>query len=139
MKRLLTLFFLKTLLLQVFLLGGISTLHAQMYESIFVPASSNIYPLNNNANNKVQWLYLPSEITPTTAPGGFINKIYLNVSNTTTSNITYSDFTVSLGSTTATATTATYFTGLQQCYYAASLTVPGLAAGNWFEITLQNP
>lgn len=139
MKRLLTLFSLKTLLLQVFLLGGISTLHAQMYQSIFVPASSNVFPLNDNTNNKVQWLYLPSEITPATAPGGFINKIYLNVSNTTTSNITYSDFTVSLGSTTATATTATYFTGLQQCYYAASLTVPGLAAGNWFEITLQNP
>ena len=49
-----------------------------MFQSTAIPSSSNSFPLSSSTSNKVQWLYLPSEITPA-APSALISKIYLRV------------------------------------------------------------
>ena len=108
-----------------------------MFQSTAIPSSSNSFPLSSSTSNKVQWLYLPSEITPA-APSALISKIYLRVGGSS-SGSTFTNLKVSLGTTTQTATTSTFVTGLQLCYSNASATFPSYSQGDWLEIVLQTP
>jgi hypothetical protein len=70
---------------------------------------------------------------------GMITKIYI-MANSATAGGTFTNLTVRLGNTTLTAfTTGTFVSGLSLAYTAPSTTYPALAAGDWFEITLQTP
>src|SRR5690606_33192066 len=111
-----------------------------MYESMFTPSSSNIFPLGSTTSNRVQWLYLPSEITPNPSAGGpgIINKIYLRI-GASSGATTFTDLQVSIGTTTQTATTTTFVTGLQLSYLATSVSYPAQIQGDWLEIPLQAP
>lgn len=125
------------LLLSVF--SKTTTAQTPTYQSIHTVNSSNIYPLSDNSNNKVQWLYLVSDIAPA-ATNGLITKVYFNLPAAYPNPATYTNFEVSIGTTTRTAQVTAYVTGLQQCYFSASFTAPpNPAAGGWLEVTLQNP
>src|SRR5690606_38799735 len=116
-----------------------SNVSAQMptHESMFTPTSNNVYPLGSTSSNRVQWLYLPTEIMPPPTPG-LITKIYLRVGSNYSAT-TYTNLTVKLGTTLQTATTATFVPGMQICYFAASTSFPAHSQGDWLEITLQTP
>ncbi|WP_203227748.1 hypothetical protein, partial [Paenimyroides viscosum] len=128
------------LIVLLFVFSWLSTsVYAQspMFQSVHVPTSSNSFPLSSTTSNRVQWLYLPSEITP--APSvGLINKIYLRVGATSGAS-TFTNLRVNIGTTTQSLTTATFVTGLQSCYFSPSASYPALAQGNWFEVMLQTP
>ena len=110
-----------------------------MHESIFTPSSSNIYPLSTAApNNRVQWLYLTSEIAPAPAGPGLITKIYLRI-GAAGGATTFTNLKVSLGTTPQTVTTTTFIPGLQLCYLGTAAVYPAHATGDWLEITLQTP
>ncbi len=104
--------------------------------------ANNYFPLGTGSlastNNRVQYLYYPSDFTPT-VPMGVITKVYFKAGNTTT--YTYNDMTLQIGTTTLTAmpTTATpWVSGLSTAYYASSRTITAVS-GNWFEFTLTSP
>lgn len=109
--------------------------YAQQYQSSFTPSSNNSIPLASSSN-KIQWLYLPSEITPA-AVAGPITKIYLRV-GATAAAATFTNLTIKMGTTTQTASTATFVTGMQLCYTAATTSFPAQNQGDWLEIPLQN-
>src|SRR5690554_6708572 len=125
------------LLFSIFLWLPNSILAQPLFESLPPTGSNNSFPLNSTSSNRVQWLYLPSEFTPTLPTGNYlITKIYLMTTSTSAS--TFTDLSVSIGTTTQTATTATWVSGLQQCYFATSATFPA-PVGGWMEIDLQTP
>jgi hypothetical protein len=103
-------------------------------------SSNNIYPFGSStSNNKVQWLYQPSDFT-TQPPTGQITKVYFRTWNSTYS-ATYTNFTIRIGMTSLTGlpTTNVFVTGLATAYQATSHAVPTTAAYSWFSVTLQNP
>src|SRR5687767_8921997 len=85
--------------------------------------SSNSFPFNSTASNKVQWLYTPADFSGTPISGN-ISKVYIRASNAQTS--TYSNITIKVGYTTLTTFptgTSNFETGLTEIYFIASRTI----------------
>ncbi|WP_276133551.1 T9SS type A sorting domain-containing protein [Polluticoccus soli] len=123
----------------LFLLAGVATAQPPQY-STPQGSSNNIYPFGSTtSNNKVQWLYQPSDFT-IQPPTGQITKIYFKTWSGSYS-ATYSNFTIRIGMTSLTGlpTTNVFVTGLATAYQVTSHVVPTTAAYTWFSVTLQNP
>ncbi|MFM9945872.1 MAG: PKD domain-containing protein [Bacteroidia bacterium] len=109
--------------------------------------TSNLYPLSDGTQNKVQWIYGPSVFktggaTGTVAAAGVISKIYFRLGSTVNSSANYSNFTVSLAQNQGTSTTwssTTFATGLTTVFSQSSFTMTGATANSWYGITLTTP
>jgi hypothetical protein len=117
-----------------------SALWAQQF---YMPlgTSNNIYPFGSSTtNNKVQWLYLPSDFV--VAPGtGNITKIYFRTWNNLASySATYSNFSIRMVNTALTAfPNGTYVTPSTLVYTGNPTVVPATGPSSWFSFTLQTP
>ncbi len=103
------------------------------------------FPLNSTSNNKVQWIYPPGifnsmgTLGGTPAFLGLVSKVYFRASASTIGNFT--DFSISLAQNRGTQTSwtsGTFNLGMTNVVPAGPQTIT-TSAGNWFEITLQNP
>jgi len=123
----------------VCLLFAAPLLHAQTPMHTFsTGTTSNIYPFASAANNRVQWIYVPSNFTPL-MPTGAITKLYFKPSTAAT-NATFTDLTIKLGMTTLTnLTTGPFVTGLTTVFSATTHVFPAVITNGWLEITLQTP
>lgn len=123
----------------LFLLAGVSMAQPPQY-STTQGSSNNIYPFGSStSNNKVQWLYVPTDFT-IQPPTGQITKVFFRTWNGSYS-ATYTNFTIRIGMTSLTGlpTTNVFVTGLTTAYVAASHVVATTPAYTWFSVTLQNP
>jgi len=125
-----------------------SNIQAQtpQYYNNFLGNSSNIFPLGSTTN-RVQWIYGPNLFNSngtTGAPAflGLITTVYFKLGGSVNNSFPYANFTIYLGQNMGTSTTfpnATYVTGLTQVFSAASHTLTGGAANQWFGVTLNTP
>lgn len=129
-----------TLLLFCFFFAGMATAQPPTYVT---PAGSggNSFPWGSGTggSTKVQWLYMPTQFTPT-LPTGQITKIWFRpYSGGSAPAGSYNNFTVKIGMTSLTTLTSTYVTGLATAFAANPFSFPGSASLQWFSITLQTP
>ena len=137
----------KCSLLAAVLLNVSGLVKAQAFYNNASGTSYNTIPLNDNTNNKAQWIYGPSLFktagtSGNVSPKGTITKIYFRLGTTVNSSNTYSNFTISLGQNQGTSTTwssTTFVTGLTTVYSKSSFTMSGATATSWYSITLNTP
>jgi hypothetical protein len=101
--------------------------------------TNNIYPFGSStSNNKVQWLYIPTDFS-IPPPTGNITKVYFKTWSSTYS-ATYTNFTIRMTQNSLTQFgSATFLTGLTTVYQATSQAVPSTGPYTWFSFTLQTP
>ena len=100
--------------------------------------TNNIFPFGSATQNKVQWLYIPTDFS-IPPPTGNITKVYFKTWNSTYS-ATYSTFTIKMTQNTLTQFgSGTYLTPMTTVYQASSQAVPSTGAYTWFSFTLQTP
>ena len=136
MKKLLQ--FLSLLLLAS--ISNIATAQPPTYVTI-AGSGGNSFPWGaaTGGSSKVQWLYMPTQFTPT-LPTGQITKLWFRpYSGGAGPAGSYNNFTVKIGMTTLTSLTPTYVTGLATGFAASPYAFPGAAALAWFGITLTTP
>ncbi len=102
--------------------------------------SNNVFPFGSSSSNKVQWLYLSSDFTPT-MPTGQITKVYFRTWSGSGYNATYGNLNIRMLSTTATgfASTSTFVTGATPVYSASTFSTGTLGSYTWWSVTLQTP
>src|SRR5215203_2449644 len=119
----------------LFISGVYAQVGTPSYFNTNAIGSSNAFPLNTTATNKVQWIYAPNSFSTlgdgsgTPTPSGYnITKVYIKFSPTVFEFSTYSNFTISLGQNVGnvsnyplTPTSNVPFnTGLTQCFQQVS-------------------
>jgi hypothetical protein len=101
--------------------------------------SNNSWPFNagSTGSNKVQWVYLPSEFTPT-LQAGIITHVYFRT-NTAAASRTFNDLRISIRHTNITTfPNSTYLTGLTVCYGPTTTTI-NVPSSGWFGVQLTTP
>jgi hypothetical protein len=110
------------------------------YSYTVTSPSNNAFPLQSTTTNMVQWLFTPSDFSPTVPTGVNITTIYLKPSTITSgSNPTFTSFQIKIGNTSLNSlVSGTWNTGLTTVLSSASygMTVSGT---NWIPITLTTP
>lgn len=102
-------------------------------------SSNNSWPFNAGASgsNKVQWVYQPSQFSPT-LPAGIITHVYFRT-NTGAATRSFTDMRISLN--TANFTTfpnGTYVTGMHLAYGPQTTTI-NVPSSGWFGVQLDTP
>jgi|GEM_PF-2145655 len=101
-------------------------------------SSNNNFPFNTTSSNKVQWLYPPSDFTPS-IPAGLITHVFFRSGNSGGQTKTFSDLRISIGyANFTTFPNGTFVTGLTQCYLASTTTI-NIPSNGWFGVELDNP
>ena len=101
--------------------------------------SSQTIPLKQGSQ-KTQLLIAPTDIAPSSATAGQINKIYFRSSEAVAPTATYTNFKVSFTQISQdTFTDNTYLTGLFVSLFEPLLVITPGPVDSWFEIALSNP
>jgi hypothetical protein len=130
----------KKLLLAVFSIISFFNAFAQTPQyAVTGGTTANYIPFGAGSwsDQRCQFLYLPSEITPA-APVGFITKVYWRAGATQTGS-TYNNFEVAICQNTATTLTTGPWQGPVTTVYTAPAEVINTTNGQWWSITLQTP
>jgi hypothetical protein len=125
----------------LFLLLFSNLSRAQTPTYAYSPTSfgTNVFPLANTTN-MCQWLYKPSDFTPTVPGGQNITVIYIKAGNTITTGGTFTNLQIKMGYTTLSCSSSgTWISGLTTVYYNSSATISSWTTGGWVPITLQTP
>lgn len=115
--------------------------HAQVPTYITPGGSSNnSFPFRTTTSNKVQWLYVPTDFTPT-IPAGEITHVYFRTANQQSTSQTLVDLRISIGHenpSNTVFTSGTFKTGLTQVYGSTTtnITIP---ANGWWGVKLATP
>jgi hypothetical protein len=129
----------KKLLLLVYVLLIAISGKAQMF-SMPQGTTNNIFPFGSNTNNKVQWLYLPTNFS-TPPPPGTITRVYFKTWNNLPSyTATYSNFSIRMLNTAINAfPNSTFVTGATTVFTGNPVVVPTTGPYTWFSFTLTTP
>lgn len=102
--------------------------------------SNNSFPFMTTTSNKVQWLYVPSDFTPS-LPAGEITHVYFRTANQQSTTRTLVDLQISIGHENAANTVftnGTFKTGLTTVYGSTTVSV-NIPANGWWGVELATP
>lgn len=104
---------------------------------------ANVFPLNDNTNNKVQWLYKVSEFNGLAPIEGMITAVYIKRSGNTSNNSTFQELNIKIGSIPVTMTqfaNSTFLVSeMHQVFHASTHVIPSGSADVWIKFDLDQP
>jgi len=101
-------------------------------------SSNNNFPFNSTSSNKVQWVYTPTEFTPS-LQAGMITHVYFRSANSSSTTKSFADYRISIGYVNySTFPNGTFATGLTTCYGPTTSNIT-FSSGGWFGVQLTTP
>ena len=100
--------------------------------------SSNNFPFNSSSSNKVQWVFNPSEFSPSLVPG-LITHVYFRTDNAQNSTRTFTGYRISIKEVNySTMSGSNFETGLSVAYGPTTVTI-NIGSDGWFGVPLATP
>lgn len=130
-----------TLLLSLCLLASFLNNKSVLAQPSYITpggTSNNNYPFNDANNNKVQWVFAPTEFTPGLV-AGMITHVYFRTANSQSTTKTFNDLQISIKEVNySTFSTGNFEASVVNCYGPTTTTI-SIPSDGWFGVKLATP